>query len=155
MDWTSETVSQPKSHAFQPRVVLVVVFLHSNEILTKTQGILVTFYQFDTSRSHLGIGNFSLENVFIRLAYRQVCKGIFLINHWWGKAQLSVCVCVCVRARARNTGQMFLGCRKQGEQAVENNPVSSIPPWPLLWFLPLSFCPKFLPWITIMMEHKM
>jgi hypothetical protein len=43
-----------------------------------------------------------------------------------------------------------LGCiRKQAEQAMENKPVRSVSPWPLLQFLAPGSCPALLQWYTV------
>jgi hypothetical protein len=43
----------------------------------------------------------------------------------------------------QHPGQMVLGCtRKVAKQARESKPVCSVPPWPLLQFLPIGILPR-------------
>jgi hypothetical protein len=61
-----------------------------------------------------------------------------LINDWYARVQATAGGAIC--------GQVVLGCvRKQAEQAMGSDPVSSIPPWPLPQLTFSGSCLKFLP----------
>lgn len=82
--------------------------------------------------------NLTWENVPITLACRQVCEVFILINDWYGRVQ--------VTARGAIYGQVVLGLvRKQAEQAIRSELISSILPWSLPQLIFSGSCLKFLP----------
>lgn len=83
--------------------------------------VLGGFFVNLTLYGHLGRGNSSWGITPIRLAWSQVCGGIFLIVGWYGRVQPT--------AGTTTLGAVVLGCiRKQGKQIMRSEPVS-IPPF--------------------------
>lgn len=65
--------------------------------------------------------------------------GIFLINDWCGKAPPTV--------GGVPPPQVVLDVGEQAKQTMENKPITSIPLWSLLHFLPSGATAEFWPWL--------
>lgn len=101
---------------------------------------LSTWDTFFSSQSHLGRGSLNGENACIWLAYREVCGNIFLINHWWGRAQDAV--------GSATPGQVMLGCVQEQAGQVMRSKLGPSALQRLCFRSCLQFLSEFLFWLA-------
>jgi hypothetical protein len=89
---------------------------------------VVTFCEFNTSSGHPGRSNVIWENASIILARGQLC-GEFSLLMWCYPAH-------CGQCHSWASGPGIYKKAKYTEQDIEINPVSSVPPWLQIQFLP-------------------
>jgi hypothetical protein len=111
--------------------------------------LLFFFFFLNQLFTHLDIwnGNLNWGTASIRLLCGYNYE-TFLIDSWLIWEGLTLC------GWYQHEKVILGSVRKQTEQAVRSKAVSSVPPWPLLQFLPPSSCLE-LPWLPFMNEWKL